>query len=79
MKAKCPYCTEGCDRCQGGYVDVVLASGQVWTQHCDACGEDNGGRIACEEMLPPDQWKPPKPCVFCGSARTRWLDTGVSM
>lgn len=27
MKAKCPYCQEGCDQCEGGLVDVSLPPG----------------------------------------------------
>ena len=72
MKAKCPYCAEGCDRCQGGFTEVTFADGDVFTRHCNGCGKDNGGRIAAEFLKPPEQWAKPSPCVWCGSADMEW-------
>ena len=75
MKAKCPYCKEGCGRCKEGFIEVSLAKGTVWTQHCNTCGFDNGGSI--REGGPPKYQ--PQPCVMCESPSVEWKDTEIEM
>ena len=70
MRAKCPYCQDGCDRCEGGYTTVSIKEGTVWTKQClnhEECGFANGGRVSDEE--PED---PSPPCVICGEL-TDWV------
>lgn len=76
MKAKCPYCQTGCDKCKDGYTTVSMATGALYTRHCNACDEDNGGRIAAATGTPPEQWRPPGPCVWCHSPDVIWLLIG---
>lgn len=80
MQAKCPHCfgeRADCERCGGsGFIDVSLARGAMYTQHCNACGEDNGGRITGPD-LPPIPEGRPQPCVWCKSPDTEWLLVGV--
>lgn len=65
MKAKCPHCQSGCDRCDGGFFDVEFADGSVYTRACtnEACGFENGGRIS-QTPLSGDCGMP---CVRCAS------------
>jgi hypothetical protein len=76
MKAKCPYCEKGCDKCKEGYIEVSFTKGKIYTRHCDDCGFDNGGRIVPSEYPRPTEKL--YPCVNCGSEKVRWLDTGVT-
>jgi hypothetical protein len=76
VKAKCPYCKNGCEKCDGGYNKASMATGKIYTRHCNDCGEDNGGRIAAAFVLPPHQWNPPDPCVWCHSPNVEWLLVG---
>lgn len=75
MKAKCPHCQDGCDRCEEGFMEVGFASGALYTSHCNACGEDNGGRIA-NSRFPREKWQPPGDCVWCKSLDVIWLEIG---
>jgi hypothetical protein len=70
VRAKCPYCTSGCGRCDGGSVEVLFAGGDVYGRVCRACGRANGARVAGPGLppLPPR----PDPCVFCGSPDAEW-------
>ncbi len=78
VKAKCPYCASaekpGCEKCQDGFIEVGFASGDLYTRHCNACGEDNGGRIVGEEPAMPLEsiQEKPEPCVWCGSEDMVW-------
>ncbi len=73
MTAKCPHCESGCPKCNKGFFDVGFAKGTIFTRHCNACGEDNGGRICDEE--PEGR---PEDCVFCDSSDIIWLAVGIS-
>lgn len=76
MKAKCPNCEKGCEKCKDGFIEVSIAKGKLFTRHCDDCGFDNGGRVVPEGKDPPEG--KPAPCVMCKSQNTRWMDTGVN-
>lgn len=46
MKAKCPHCNSGCDKCQDGYTEVSFPSGpgvKFWRKVCKDCGGIAGG------------------------------------
>ena len=77
MRAKCPHCRDGCDRCGGiGYQEARFATGALYTRHCTnlECGFDNGGRIVGPDS-PVDVEEPPEPCLHCGSF-AEWLLIG---
>lgn len=73
MKAKCPECVNGCDRCKGtGYISVSFIEGDMFTRLClnPECQFVNGGRIC--DGFPPES---SGPCVIC-EGETEWvLDT----
>lgn len=71
MKAKCPFCEDGCEKCTDGHTEATFASGTLWARHCNACGEDNGG---CIFKGPPQ--RKPMDCVWCKSADVIWLEVG---
>ncbi len=73
MKAKCPFCESGCEKCTDGYTEASFASGTIWTRHCNACEEDNGGSI--REGEEPPKHKPGN-CVWCESTDVVWLKIG---
>lgn len=72
MKAKCPYCDKGCEKCQNGMMELCFATGDWFTREClsPECGFHNGGRI-CEGFPPESSGA----CVLCGG-ETRWLYLG---
>ncbi len=74
MEAKCPYCEDGCDKCEGGTTTVTFASGYVFTRACQdpQCGFKNGGRITKLRVAPNDS---SGKCVWCG-ADTEWEYSG---
>ena len=73
MKAKCPCCISGCNKCdQSGKIDVKLAEGNLWTRACVICGFENGGRIEKGDKEPKEL---SGKCVMCG-APTRWVLLG---
>jgi len=70
MKAKCPHCNDGCDKCTDGFTEAFFAEGDWFTRLCEnpRCLFVNGGRIC--EGFPPET---SGPCVVCGG-ETRWID-----
>lgn len=73
MKAKCPFCTGGCLKCENsGKVDVQFVKGSLWTRCCTICGFENGGRIEKGNIEPSE---PSGKCVVC-NAPTEWLLLG---
>ena len=73
MKAKCPFCIDGCHKCDDtGKVDVKFADGSLWTRTCTICGFENGGRIQKGDKEPTE---PSGRCVVCG-APTKWVMIG---
>ena len=80
MRAKCPHCQDGCDKCDGGFTEVLFARGRLYTRHCtDAeCGFDNGGVIVGPDARPESTLNtPPRDCVQCGAA-VEWQRVGES-
>lgn len=69
MKAKCPTCESGCDKCVDGFREVQLAEGLWHTRACTSpeCLFENGVRISKEPLQGPSG-----PCIACG-APTEWL------
>ena len=70
MKAKCPHCVSGCEKCKGtGQLDVSFAEGDWFTRLClnPECLFVNGGRIC--EGFPPES---SGPCVIC-EGETKWI------
>jgi len=44
MKAKCPFCQNGCDSCDGGFIEVHFPKdGIQWDKICIQCGVLAGG------------------------------------
>lgn len=52
MKAKCPHCKDGCDKCEDGFFEVKLAEGNWFTRACTnpMCGFHNGVRISKSKL-----------------------------
>jgi hypothetical protein len=77
MQAKCPFCETGCEQCSGGYTDVRMATGNLFTRHCPDCGRDNGGYIVEEGRSLParSRWEPGI-CVWCKGTNVEWLEIG---
>jgi hypothetical protein len=73
MKAKCPHCRNGCEKCDGGYFEASIAVGDWYTRHCNQCGFDNGCRVATEFMPPFAEWAKPNPCIYCKNEDMQWL------
>lgn len=67
LRAKCPHCVAGCDRCDDGYVRASVAPGPWKYRVCLGCGRANEGR-AVSFGIPE-----PEPCVFC-DGKTEWRD-----
>lgn len=71
MKAKCPYCKTGCEKCKDGYFEATMAKGTCFTRVCQnraECGFVNGGYIT-EAGFPEES---SEECVCCGGP-TDWL------
>lgn len=68
MRAKCPHCDIGCDKCIDGYIRVKFPAGEIFTRACQnpECGFYNGGCIS--ENYPTHS---SEPCVICDS-ETIW-------
>ena len=46
MKAKCPHCQTGCDKCTGGFIEVQFPDNErLYARKCWVCGFENGGRF----------------------------------
>lgn len=74
MKAKCPYCEAGCDKCQEGYIDVRFATideGHYHFMVCNNCGCETGGHLHR-----PGEDMPMKPSKYtiCPNCRSQDLD-----
>lgn len=67
--AKCPYCQDGCDRCNNGYVEATLSDARpIYTIQClnEECKFVNGAHFG----------KPNEPsgsCCVC-YGETRWVE-----
>lgn len=75
MKAKCPYCDDGCDKCEDGYIEVSVHIEKAYTIKCIDCEGENGCRLA-GPGLPPLPERPDIPCIDCGSYNVFYLDMG---
>lgn len=56
MKAKCPYCENGCDKCKDGYIDVYFPSGFdniEYEINCKDCGTNSGGGFSGGDLPDP--------------------------
>ena len=76
MMAKCPHCDDGCDKCEGGFVDVTFASKDVGHYHsiiCNQCDRSVGGVLHCENDSSPtvSQYAI---CPWCGTRDLRITD-----
>jgi hypothetical protein len=69
MKAKCPHCLTGCDKCEDGFIQVSFAVGSIFTRKCrnPDCEFENGGRVSVGVPLGLSN-----ACVICG-APTAWV------
>lgn len=46
MKARCPHCKDGCDKCDRGWIEVSFAStGHYHALICNVCEVGVGGRL----------------------------------
>lgn len=75
MEAKCPFCDNGCDKCDGGKIDVRHAEGALFTIKCMniMCGFENGTRVVAPNLppLPPeglDERGNVLECILCEHA-----------
>lgn len=82
MNAKCPHCfgeRSDCGECGGaGTVPVRFATGTLWTLHCNACGEENGGYIQQEGKPAPKTSDSDclDYCVWCKSRDVQYVIIG---
>lgn len=69
LKAKCPHCRDGCEKCDGGFWDVTMPEDDWYTTHClnPLCGFDNGGSQGSRLR---DRTEP---CVMCRHPETVWI------
>jgi len=67
MKAKCPYCQDGCEKCSNGFIEASFKKdGKYWTRVCQnrkECGFVNGGHWV-DEGFPLES---SGACIICGS------------
>jgi hypothetical protein len=73
VKAKCPYCSAGCDRCSGGTIEVSFPTGpeyQRWAKICQGCGAVAGGCFSGLDLPEPfvDKYTV---CPACGGKNIR--------
>ena len=64
MKAKCPFCQSGCDKCKEGFVEVELSKGLVYDLKCNKCGSIVGFHIDDGDN-PPEKDMSDMCCVIC--------------
>lgn len=45
LKAKCPHCNDGCDKCSNGYTEVTFGTEDsiMYSLICNDCGTCAGG------------------------------------
>lgn len=69
LKAKCPHCQSGCDKCTDGFTTVEFPEGDWYTRHCTnpLCGFDNGG---CQGAY---LYEGLEPCLMCQHHETVWV------
>jgi len=70
VKTKCPYCDNGCDRCEDGFFDSPLGDGLIFSEHCsnEECQFVNGIWVVREDnKLPTSRRR----CVMC-NWETEW-------
>jgi len=73
MKAKCPYCDKGCDKCNEGYIEVKFSTeGHYHYMICNACGENNGGHLHTKDRPLPEKPSKYSVCPHCGSHDLRF-------
>jgi hypothetical protein len=73
MPAKCPYCEDGCEKCEEGITQARFASGNLFTRACQnpECGFENGGYITTMSLPSESSGK----CIRCG-LETNWKHLG---
>jgi hypothetical protein len=72
MKAKCPYCQDGCDKCDSGFIEVLMLDKYV-AQVCNSCGRSVGGWAVGEGLPPlPSKPNPFAICPWCNTNDLRW-------
>lgn len=76
MRAKCPHCNDGCEKCEAGYVQASFAGGQWYARRCQnpECGFDNGARAAAFGLPDID-----RPCVICGGTDMVWIPAEIAV
>jgi hypothetical protein len=74
MKAKCPYCDNGCPKCVDGYVEVHFATPDQGHYHpliCNACGLTSGGCLHTPDR-PMSEVHRNAVCPSCGGEDLRY-------
>lgn len=68
MKAKCPYCQTGCNKCSDGFWEVSFKQdGILYGISCGDCkGSIGGGFLDSKDEIEKFPHKEEK-CPFCGS------------
>lgn len=54
MRAKCPYCDDGCNRCEDGFFESTFSDGPIFVLEClsEDCGFANGAQILGPDLPP---------------------------
>ena len=74
MKAKCPHCDSGCERCsETGFIEVHFAEEDIGHYHailCNLCGRNVGGALHRNGTEPP-KVDPYSICPWCNAKDLR--------
>lgn len=71
MKAKCPFCESGCQKCDRGFLEVIKHPGTWWYAVCsnrEECLFVNGGHANDGEFPEKNSGQ----CLLCGGV-TEWM------
>ena len=77
MKAKCPHCKDGCEKCDKGFVEVDFAEGITYDLVCKKCGQVVGFHIDEGNDPPTDATAEHACCLWCeGFQDLEWVVDG---
>lgn len=81
MKAKCPFCKNGCSKCSkcnNGYFETDFAEGIMYDLKCNKCGNIVGFHID-DGNDPPELDMSHKCCISCKDPQDLvWVLSGYS-
>lgn len=68
LKAKCPNCKEGCDKCLDGYIEVAFGKEDeiMYSLICNKCGGCAGGGFSTPDKINLNKVSKYAICPICG-------------